>query len=46
VLNDPQVASLQEIETHYSLDDVLQANEALDLKLEAQRTAEEERAKK
>lgn len=34
-----RIATLQEIETHYSVDDVLQANEALDLKREAQERA-------
>jgi len=35
------VASLQEIETHYSLDDVFTACDALDKKIEAQRKAEQ-----
>jgi hypothetical protein len=34
-------ATLQEIETHYSLTDVLDANEALDLQGEADRLAHE-----
>lgn len=36
---EPQVASLQEIETHYSLDDVLKANAVLDYKEELRRKA-------
>jgi ABC-type uncharacterized transport system substrate-binding protein len=35
------VATLEEIETHYSLDDVMSANLMLDLKHEAERLARE-----
>lgn len=38
---EPQIATLQEIETHYSVDDVLTACEVLDIKQEAQREARE-----
>jgi hypothetical protein len=41
-----RVATLHEIETHYSVDDVLQACEALDLKQQALEEAREEAAKK
>ncbi len=36
-----QVATLKEIETYYDLVDVLDANEALDIKEEAERRATE-----
>jgi hypothetical protein len=39
-------ATLAEIETHYSLTDVIDANEAFDLQLEADRLAHEAAAKK
>lgn len=38
------VATLQELETWYSFDDVLVANEVLDLKLEAERRASKKAA--
>lgn len=41
-----KVATLQEIETHYSLVDVLDANEALDIEQEAQRRAHDKAMKK
>jgi hypothetical protein len=37
-----KVATLAEIESHYSLTDVLDANEALDLQHEADRLAHEQ----
>jgi hypothetical protein len=39
------MATLTEIETNWSLTDLLDANEALDLDLEARRHAEEKQAK-
>lgn len=41
-----KVATLAEIETHYSLTDVLDANEALDLQAEADRAAHEQATSK
>lgn len=32
VYNEPQIASLQEVEEHYSYLDILKANEILDIK--------------
>ena len=35
------MATLQELETHWSLRDLILANEALDVRIEAQRAADE-----